>query len=176
MANIWQTGMRKEGSFWEGVNPPVHSFDDHTCRSVFCCTWMDDNPVIIIPSPESPFNYDMVAVGYSGDWSEGYIVVRYAIQNNGTEGDINISPKYGQLEPITAPAPEWNEEEEIWQPTTVFVDDKVYSTDSYVKPEPGIAEYVQTWTITWVGGKGLSATEDFTISIPDDPNSPPPGP
>jgi hypothetical protein len=169
MANIWQTGMRKQGSFWEGVNPPVHSFFEHFCRSPFCCTWLDYDPIIPIPTPESPFDYDIVVVGYTGDWSEGYIAVRYAIQNKGTEDDIVISPKYGMLEPITAPAPEWDEDEGVWVPTTVFMDDTVYSTDTYVKPEPGIAEYVQTLTVTWADSRGLSAAEDFIVSIPVKP-------
>lgn len=168
MANIWQTGMRKEGSFWEGVNPAVHSFDEHVCRSVFCCTWMDDNPVISIPSPEAPFNLDFVVIGYSGDWSDGTLHIRYVLQNKAFEGDVVVEPKYGTLEPYVAPKAEFDEEDNpIYTP--VFIEDVITDTDSYVQIPSGEVEYVNNWTVKWVGGKGLSDVYDFIVSIPQKP-------
>lgn len=189
MANIWQTGMRKEGSFWEGVHPAVYSWDDHTCRNPKCQTYDED---FLggggVPNPNTPITAPLNFISYSGDWSDGTLDVRWSIHNETVDDrSIKISFNRQAVEPnpgiIAPPAPNFGMVQNPdgsfsqvflgWSYNSVTFHERISSTDEFTQINADTVEYKVLMTMTYDDqaaiDSGFQMSRYLTVQIPIKP-------
>lgn len=188
MANIWQTGMRKEGSFWEGVHPAVYSWDKHP-HHANCMTWQENPDLDGSPTPDGPISAPVAFISYSGDWSDGTLEVRWSISNQtndprGIKASFNrqaVDPNPGNIAP---PAPQFamiqNPDGSFsqvfvgWTYNSVTFHERISSTDEFTQINADTVEYKVLMTLEYqddgsMQSNGLQQSTYLTVQIPIKP-------
>jgi hypothetical protein len=185
MANIWQTGMRKEGSFWEGVHPAVYSWDNHP-HHANCMTWQEDTLAGGgTPNPNTPITAPLNFISYSGDWSNGTLVVRWQIHNETVDERAikaafdrqGVTPNPGIIAP---PAPNFGMVQNPdgsfsqvflgWTYNSVTFSETLSSTDEFTQINSDTVEYKVLMTLTYdddsFATTGFQMSRYLTLQIP----------
>ena len=189
MANIWQTGMRKEGSFWEGVHPAVYSWDKHP-HHANCLTWQESPDLDGGPTPDGPISAPIAFMAYSGDWSDGTLDVRWSISNQtndprGIKVGFNrqaVDPNPGLIAPpspnfamIENPDGSFSQVFVGWTYNSVTFHERISSTDEFTQINADTVEYKVLMTLEYqiddpnAPTTGLQQSTYLTLQIPIKP-------
>ena len=187
MANIWQTGMRKEGSFWEGVHAPVYSWDNHP-HHANCLTWQESPELDGSPNPNTPIAAPLNFISYSGDWSNGTLVVRWSLHNEtidsrGVKVGYDrpaVSPNPGVIPPpapsfgmVANPDGSFSQVFLGWTYSSVTFNETISDSDEFTQINADTVEYKVLMTLTYDDDSqattGFQQSSYLTLQIPKKP-------